>query len=219
MSDNAVRARLRDASPEDVDDDVAPPRTRRRTPELLLGLLLVIGGSLAGIVLFQRDDVRSTVVGTARILPRGTIIDRSDLVALEVGAMPAYAATSAAEAATLVGKRVLVDLPAGVPIPGHVVTDQQLLGGSQALIPIALERGAVPSGLGRGDLIRVIISFPNRGVDAPIPEVLSETMEVFDITTPDDFDDDVRITVRASADLAIDLARADRIQAMKVAGQ
>jgi len=119
----------------------------------------------------------------------------------------------------LVGKRVLVDLPAGVPIPGHVVTDQQLLGGSQALIPIALERGAVPSGLGRGDLIRVIISFPNRGVDAPIPEVLSETMEVFDITTPDDFDDEVRITVRASSDLAIDLARADRIQAMKVAGQ
>jgi len=55
MSDNAVRARLRDASPEDVDDDVVPPRTRRRAPELLLGLLLVVGGSLTGIVLFQRD--------------------------------------------------------------------------------------------------------------------------------------------------------------------
>ncbi|NQW68719.1 MAG: hypothetical protein HQ454_05395, partial [Acidimicrobiaceae bacterium] len=83
----------------------------------------------------------------------------------------------------------------------------------------ALERSAVPSGLSRGDFVRVIISFPNQGVDAPAPEVLAETVEVFDIETPDDFGDVVRVTVRANADIAVDIARADRVQLMKVAGR
>jgi hypothetical protein len=219
MSDNAVRARLRDASQEVIEDEVAPPRSRRRIPELLLGLLLVVAGALSGLMLFQRGDARITIVGTSRELARGSVISRDDLVALEVGSIPAASATSAADAGSLVGKRLLVDLPGGVPIPPHVVTDQELLRGSQALIPIALERGAVPSGLGRGDVVQVIISFPNMGIDAPLPELLTETVEVFDISAPDEFGDEVRITVRASADIAIDLARADRIQIMKVGGQ
>ena len=42
MSDNAVRARLREAPQESVDDAELAPGPRRRTPELLLGLLLVV---------------------------------------------------------------------------------------------------------------------------------------------------------------------------------
>jgi hypothetical protein len=39
------------------------------------------------------------------------------------------------------------------------------------------------------------------------------------VTTTDDFGDDVLVTVRATADLAVDIARADRIQVMKVPGR
>jgi hypothetical protein len=41
---------------------------------------------------------------------------------------------------------------------------------------------------------------------------------VFDIDISDDFGDAVRVTVRANSDIAIDIARADRVQLMKVAG-
>ena len=219
MSDNAVRARLRETQNETVDEDVVAPRARRRTPELLLGLLLVVGGALGGLLVFQRGNSLVTVVGAARDLPRGSVITRADVVAVEVGSVPAAAVTPADAAGSLVGKRLLVDLPAGVPIPGHAVTDQELLTGSQALIPLALQATAVPSGLSRGDFVRVIISFPNRGVDAPLPEILGETMEVFDILAADDFGDEVLVTVRATADLAIDVARAERVQVMKVPGR
>ena len=219
MSDNAVRARLRDAQNEPDDDEVVAPRAKRRTPELLLGLLLVVGGALGGLLMFQRGNSLVTVVGAARDLPRGTVITRTDVVAVEVGTLPAAAVIAADAAGSILGKRLLVDVPAGVPIAGHTVTDQQLLTSSQALIPLALEALAVPSGLSRGDFVRVIISFPNRGVDAPPPEILGETMEVFDVTTTDDFGDDVLVTVRATADLAVDIARADRIQVMKVPGR
>jgi hypothetical protein len=66
--------------------------------------------------------------------------------------------------------------------------------------------------------VRVVISFPNQGADAPAPEVLADTIEVFDIDISDDFGDAVRVTVRANSDIAIDIARADRVQLMKVAG-
>jgi hypothetical protein len=218
MSDNTVRARLRDTNTEPLDDDVVVPASRRRFPELLLGLLLVIGGALAGVVVFQSSNDRLVVVGAARDLSRGSVLTRSDVVAVEVGALPKGAATLASDAGDLLGMKLLVDLPAGVPISPHVVTNQQLLGATEALIPIAVDHRAIPSGLGRGDLVRVIISFPNQGIDAPSPEVLAETVEVFDIDVPDDFGDVIRVTVRANADMAVDIARANRVQLMKVSG-
>jgi hypothetical protein len=100
-----------------------------------------------------------------------------------------------------------------------VVTPDELLGPSEALIPVALDRGAVPSGLGRGDAVRVVISFPNQGPDAPAPQVLGDVIEVFDIATPDDFGDSIQVTLRANSDIAVDLARAERVQLLKVANQ
>ena len=219
MSDNAVRSRLRDV-PLDVEEVTEPrPKRGRRTSELLVGALLVLGGALAGLVVFQRGDPRFVVVATSSNLQRGTIIDRSHLVALEVGSVPNHAITMAQDAADLLGKRLLVDVPAGVPLTRFVVSDARPLTGAQALIPLQLERGAVPSEIARGDMVQVIISFPNRGVDAPSPEILAETMEVFAIESVDEFDDRLNLTVVASPDSAIDLARADRIQVMKVASR
>ena len=219
MSDNAVRSRLRDV-PLDVEEVTEPrPKRGRRTSELLVGALLVLGGALAGLVVFQRDESQSVVVATSSELHRGTIIDRSHLVALEVGLIPDHAVTLAQDAADLLGKRLLVDVPAGVPLTRFVVSDTRPLSDAQALIPLQLERGAVPSEIARGDKVQVIISFPNRGVDAPSPEILAETMEVFAIETADEFDDRVNLTVVASPDSAIDLARADRIQIIKVASR
>jgi len=219
MSDNAVRSRLRDV-PLDVEEVTEPrPKRGRRTSELLVGALLVLGGALAGLVVFQRDESRSVVVATSSELHRGTIIDRSHLVALEVGLIPDHAVTLAQDAANLLGKRLLVDVPAGVPLTRFVVSDARPLMSDQALIPLQLERGAVPSEIAPGDMVQVIISFPNRGVDAPSPEILAETMEVFAIESVDEFDERVNLTVVASPDSAIDLARADRIQIMKVASR
>ena len=216
MSDNAVRARLRDV-PQELEDEVdARPKKGRRTPELLLGGLLILGGALTGLVVFQRDDATVTVVATSRDLPRGTVVTRSDLVALEIGSIPGHAVTSAEEAAALLGKRVLVDVPAGVPLSKFVVVDEPPLTDAQALIPLQLEKGAIPQGLARGDKVQVIISFPNRGLDAPNPEILAETMVVFDVEIEDEFGDQVNLTLLASPDSAIDMARADRVQVMKV---
>jgi hypothetical protein len=219
MSDNAVRSRLRDVPP-DVEEVTEPrPKRGRRTSELLIGALLVLGGALAGLIVFQHGDPRFVVVATSSDLHRGMIIDRSHLVALEVGSVPNHAITMAQDAADLLGKRLLVDVPAGVPLTRFVVSDARPLTGAQALIPLQLERGAVPSEIARGDMIQVIISFPNRGVESPSPEILAETMEVFAIEFADEFDDRVNLTVVASPDSAIDLARADRIQVMKVASR
>jgi flagella basal body P-ring formation protein FlgA len=46
--------------------------------------------------MFQRGNSLVTVVGAARDLPRGTVITRSDVVAVEVGTLPAAAKSPSA---------------------------------------------------------------------------------------------------------------------------
>jgi hypothetical protein len=217
MSDTAVRARLRDTETEPIDEVSDAPASRRRSPELLLGLLLIIGGALGGTFLFQSGSEQFVIVGTARALERGTVISRADLTALEVGSVPASSVVRADAAATLLGKRLLVDLPMGVPIAPQVVLDLAPLTGSEALIPLSLDRTGVPVDLAPGDLARVVISFPNRGVDAPPPELLESIVEVVNVDSPDDFTSTLRVTVRAETLLALDVARAERITVVKVA--
>ena len=212
MSDNVVRARLRD---EPETDDSTTTR-RRLSPELLIGLVLIIGGALAGFTLFERSSDTITVVGAARNLPRGTVLTRDDLVALDVGQMPGGAVIRAHDASSALGHRLLADVPEGAPIVPYAITEPSVLGVDEALIPVALEPGCLPAGLAAGDLVRAVISFPNGGTDAPLPEVLPATVEVVDVGTTGEFGDELRVTLRAPATMALDLARADRISLMKV---
>jgi hypothetical protein len=184
---------------------------------MLIGLVLVVGGALGGVVVFQRSSDRVVVVGASRDLSRGAVLTRSDVIAVEVGSLPPGAVVPGTEAGSLLGRRLLVDLPAGVPISPQIVASDELLGPNEALIPVALERGAVPSGLGRGDVVRVVISYPNHGGDALPPQVLGDVVEVFDLVLPDEFGNAVEVTLRANTDIAVDLARADRVQLLKVA--
>lgn len=64
MSDNAVRARLRDTQNETVDEDVVAPRARRRAPELVSLLSLVRGLPFAdsGYAWADAEGITSTFV-------------------------------------------------------------------------------------------------------------------------------------------------------------
>lgn len=194
---------------------VAPPE-KRRSSELVVGLLLVVGGALGGLyVLWGGREVR-VVVGSANELVRGTVLSRSDLVALEVPKTSIVIGVDASDAGSLLGKRLLVDLPKGVLLEPHVVTGDVPLAADEALIPLPLANSAVPSGLVRGDLVRLVISSNHDDPDSPLAEMLNETMEVFAVTKPDEFSDTVTVTVRGSVDASVDLVRASRIHVLKV---
>lgn len=229
MSATVVRARLRNtamdgsqqpgksngSSAQTDDVEVDPPR--RRTPELILGLLLVVGGALGALMLAQSGTSRVTVVATTRAIERGSIIERADLTALEVAADSARFMLPANDAGSMLGRYLLVDLPAGAPLAGHLVTQTAPLGATDALIPIALERSAVPGDLARGDMARAVMTFPYQGMDTTPPEMLETVMEVVEVVSPDEFASSVRVTVRAPIELALSLARAERVTLLKVA--
>ncbi|NBR92637.1 MAG: hypothetical protein EBT46_03975, partial [Actinobacteria bacterium] len=109
------------------------------------------GSALAGFTLFERSSDTITVVGAARNLPRGTVLTRDDLVALDVGQMPGGAVIRAHDASSALGHRLLADVPEGAPIVPYAITEPSVLGVDEALIPVALEPGYVPAGLAAGD--------------------------------------------------------------------
>ncbi|NBO81054.1 MAG: M24 family metallopeptidase [Actinobacteria bacterium] len=97
--------------------------------------------------------------------------------------MPGAAVIRAHDASSALGHRLLADVPEGAPIVPYAIAEPSVLGVDEALIPVALEPGYVPAGLAAGDLVRAVISFPNGGTDAPLPEVLPATVEVVDVGT------------------------------------
>lgn len=216
MSDNAVRARLRDETDDETVDGASDRRARRSSSELLIGLLLIAGGALAALMLFQRANSTEVLVAASRDLTRGSIVSRDDLVALEVPVTDAVLGVRAEQAGSLLGKRLLVDLPGGSLLQEHVLTEEEALGSGDAYIPLTVDSGSVPSGLRRGDTVRVVMSFPDLGEDGAATGLLSDPMTVFDVGTPGEFGDSVTVTVRASVDVSLDLARADGMRLLKV---
>jgi hypothetical protein len=139
---------------------VAPPSTgrRRRTPELVVGVLLVAGGALASLVLATSGRERTPVVALAGDVSRGEVIAEDDLTTVHVGSDASIAHTAEDEAATLVGRVAVSDLAAGTVLtPELVAAPAELVGPGEGTVGLSLEAGQVPSlRLAPGDRVSVV---------------------------------------------------------------
>lgn len=139
----------------------APPSTsgpRRRRPEMLLGVVLVVGCALAALVLATSGRDRTPVVALAQEVDRGAVIEAGDLTVRYVSADSAIAHVDEADRDSIVGRAALSDLA-----PGTIVTPELFAepGGvlevGDGTVGLALSVGQVPSmDLAPGDLVNVV---------------------------------------------------------------
>jgi hypothetical protein len=133
-------------------------KRRRRVPELALGVLLMLVGALAGLILLTSDRDRTPVLALAGDVARGEVIEANDLRTVMVAADSGLAHVPADEADRLVGQAALTDLAGG-----SVVTENQFAQPAEVLAPgdgtvgLSLERGQLPSlNLAPGDRVKVV---------------------------------------------------------------
>ena len=145
----------------------APPRPRRRWGVFAAMLALVAVGAVGNVWLHAATtDARSVVVARVTI-ERGSVIGRSELSTVEVGAGSGLSVVPASQLESLVGQRAALDVAAGSLLTPASVTTGNVPGAGFSLVGVAATPATMPGAvLVAGDRVRVV-STP--GQDAITP--------------------------------------------------
>ncbi|HSJ44804.1 MAG TPA: SAF domain-containing protein [Euzebyales bacterium] len=137
---------------------LSPARRRFHVPTLLAGVLLVVGCALAFGVLAQHlTDTRAVLV-LARPVARGTVLSDADLAVAQVSADTAVRVVRADDRQRLLGRTLLLSLPAGTALTAELVAAGAVdVGPTSRTIGLLLEPGGYPtSSIAPGDTVSVV---------------------------------------------------------------
>jgi len=212
-----TRARAIQDRADSVDQKVST-RRRWRIPELAIGVVLMCGGALGAILLSRSGDSMVVVVGSAHNLERGVQITAQDLVALEVPSSFATSFVMGANAKSLIGQTMLINLNASSPITTAMLSPTVGLLPGEALTSSAIDIGKFPVDLAVGDSVRVV-TVPDLAIsESTEPSMFADEVIIYSITQTSDNNDVALVTFRSSLDLSMAIARAGEIYLVRVAG-
>jgi hypothetical protein len=215
-TDTLIRSRVRE---KESGIDESPVQSRRRRPEFLLGVALVVLGALGGVILQRRGDDGVLVVALARDARSGDIITAADLRALRIERGAAAAFVPASEAGVLLGRIMHIDVPAGTPLTAAMTTTDAPLTPDEAIVPMALEAGTYPPDVRVGDVLRIITAAPPGLGEERAPAVIEPTVTVHDVREPEQFSDRLVIAVRGPLVVAQAVSGSVDIRLVRVSPQ
>ena len=191
-----------------------PPATgrRRRTPELVVGILLVVGWILGTVLLVTAGRDRTPVLALAGDVARGQVISQADLSTVYVGSDASIAHLTEGESGEVVGRAALTDLGAGTVLtPELFAAPAEVLESGDATVGLSLEAGQLPSlRLAPGDRVSVVAGGVPSGETRLGEVVTSGEVVSVEETTDESAGGERRwwVAIRASEDAAGRLAEA-----------
>jgi hypothetical protein len=190
-----------------------------RVPEVALGVVLVVGGALAAVVWHATGERTRPVLVAARDVPRGDVLDRDDLRAVEVHVPDGVAVVAATSSAGLIGKVAVADLAAGTLVSPSVVADRPVAGMADRVVGVAVQPGDAPARLRRGDRVDAIRTPAAGGLpgDAAAPEVLVAGAVVADVDRSTDPTRPVQVALIVPRDAAPSVAAAVAARQLRLA--
>jgi SAF domain len=153
-----------------------PPAARRRQlPWVVIGVVCIVGGSLAGALWARSVSDREAVLVMARAVPAGQVIEHGDVKVSRVAGDADVRAIASGNVATVVGQRAAVDLLPGTLLVRAHVGNPAGLGSGKAMVGLALKPGQLPTAkLGPGNQVQVVDTGAAPGAVTPAsPAVLA----------------------------------------------
>jgi hypothetical protein len=136
---------------------VAPPRTRRRTGVLAVGVALVALGALGAAYLTQVVGGTVAVVAVVRDVAPGEVVQAADLTIADINNDPALSPVPAAQLPSVIGQRAAVALTAGSLLTEAAVTSAVVPVQGRSLVGVALTAAQLPAEpLQPGDRVRIV---------------------------------------------------------------
>jgi hypothetical protein len=198
-------------TPPDVLKKSARSPRKQRVPEMAIGIALVIGGALGSLLLFQSATNTITVVSASHFLSRGHVIESSDLLAMELSEQSGRAFVKAADAQSLVGKSMAIDIDPSTPIHRSMLQIRDPLTVGEALTSAAVDVGDFPPALADGDRVQVVFAPDITSGGALPPALYGQIVTVWSIVQPDNSLSAAVITMRGPVDLALAIAGAGKV--------
>ncbi|WP_162452916.1 SAF domain-containing protein [Phytoactinopolyspora mesophila] len=159
---------------------VAAVRMRYARRRGLIGLgaaLLALGGGGAYMLAEQASDTVQ-VIAIAADVPRGHVIQASDLTTAAVTPQPSLELVAASRLNELVGQRASVDLSRGNLLTPEAVSEYLIPAAGQTVVGVAVTPAQLPTEpITPGDPVRVVDT-PGQGGDPPSgdPEAIPATV-------------------------------------------
>ncbi|MDQ3573309.1 MAG: SAF domain-containing protein [Actinomycetota bacterium] len=153
----ATATELRQASNQN-DIRLRPPGARQRQlPWVVVGIVCIVGGALAGGLWAASVSDRQPVLVMARAVSAGQPIRSPDLKVARVAGDGELRAIAAKDERTVVGQPAAVDLVAGTLLTRDHLVAGAGVGSSKAVVGLALKPGQLPSTkLGPGNQVQVV---------------------------------------------------------------
>jgi hypothetical protein len=191
-------------------------RRQVRMPELVVGVVLVVGAALGAVLWHGAVTSGDTVVVAARDVPRGAVLTADDLAPVEVRGASGLDLVPGASAAELVGRITLVDVAAGTPWSPGLLGEIAPLQADEALVALAVAPGEAPPDLSAGDLVKVVVVTPGN-LDAPATaELRSATATVWQLVPPGELGPDAVVTLRVPLTEAVVVSAAEEVRLVRV---
>ncbi len=132
-------------------------RNRRQPALLALSVAFLALCGVGGWAAFSSASATVPVIGVRNTITRGELIQRTDLVTVQVGHDPALHTIPVSQADTVIGRRAATDLPAGSVVPVGSVTDALVPAKLHSIVGIFAKDGTAPAaGITAGAAVRLI---------------------------------------------------------------
>ncbi len=152
---------------------------KRRLPDVLVGVAVVVGCALAAVVWSSSWAGGDAVLALANPIARGQVVTLEDLKSVEVSTQEDVALIPRTESGQVVGRRALAPLPAGALLsPSQFATTPPVEPG-EAVVGLALSQGEYPiGGMAPGDVMSVVLT-PGQGGSDGDEGVLVPAAEIY----------------------------------------
>lgn len=135
----------------------------------------------------------------------------SDLLAMELSEQSGKTFVQAADAQSLVGKSMAIDVELSTPIHPSMLQVQDPLTVGEALTSAAVDVGDFPPTLADGDRVQVVFAPDITSGGALPPALYGQVVTVWSIVQPDNSLSAAVITLRGPVDLALAIAGAGKV--------
>lgn len=146
-----------------------------------LGLLVIVGGALAGLLLGQSAAQRTAVLVAARDIPAGHRVSADDVMPVDVAVDGRASLVPASRQSVVVGQVARSSIPSGALLSPNEFSGSSPLRAGEAVATVLLAPGTVSPSLAPGDQVQVIrVAGSNATSTAAGGEVLT-TATVFSV--------------------------------------
>lgn len=193
-----------------------PGKRPVRVPEIVLGVLLVVGCALGAVAWQRSTNETVTVVVASRRIARGSVIGVDDLRGAQIGGETG-AMIAGTDARLVLGKVAVVDIEASVPLSTTLFAEAARLGPGEALTSVALEPGEAPPDLAPGDRVRIIVTSITEVGGRTASALVDQDAVVWAVDEASDGRTAV-VTLRGPIDIGTAVAAAGQVRLVRVEG-